>query len=88
MIGAYFSEMTNIFSALQLALTPGGQIWIVVGDSRYAGIAIGVGGILAELAIANGLSVRRLERLRTMRTSAQQGGQMQLAESLLVLSKD
>ena len=88
MIGAYFAEMINLVNALKLALTPGGQIWIVVGDSKYAGIGIAVGSILAELALVNGLNVRRLERLRKMRTSAQQGGQMQLAESLLVLGKD
>ena len=88
MIGGYFTEMNNIVSALQLALTPGGRIWIVVGDSSYAGVHIGVASILAELAPTNGLGVQRLDRLREMRKSAQQGGQKRLAESLLVLSKD
>jgi hypothetical protein len=59
----------------------------VVGDSRYAGIAVNVAEILGELARNRGLEVKRLETLREMRASAQQGGQAQLAESLLVLRR-
>ena len=87
MVGAYFTEMVNILNSLQVALNPGGKIWIVVGDSSYAGVSIDVANILAELAPSKGLSVHRQERLREMRKSAQQGGEVQLGESLLVLRK-
>lgn len=85
MLGAYFAEMFGIVESLGTALRPGASIWAVVGDSRYAGVAVNVADILAELAAASGLQVERNETLREMRTSAQQGGQAQLAESLLVL---
>jgi hypothetical protein len=85
MLGAYFAEMLGIVEALGSTLNPGGSIWAVVGDSRYAGVPFNVAQILAELASERGLSVERLKTLREMRASAQQGGQTQLAESLLVL---
>lgn len=87
MLGAYFAEMLGILQSLRLVLNSGGTIWMVVGDSRYAGVAFKVANVLAELAQAEGLSVERLETLREMRASAQQGGQAQLAESLLVLRR-
>ena len=85
MVGAYFAEMLIILRKLKSILTHRGEIWIIVGDSSYAGIGIGVANILAELAGLEGLNVQRNECLRVMRKSAQQGGQEQLAESLLVL---
>lgn len=85
MIGAYFSEMLNIMRKLRSVLSERGEIWIVVGDSSYAGIGIGVARILAELAALDGMVIQRNECLREMRKSAQQGGQEQLAESLLVI---
>lgn len=87
MLGAYFAEMLGVTKSLAQALRPGGAIWMVVGDSRYAGVAINVAEIMAELAPINGLTVERIETLRDMRASAQQGGQALLAESLLVLRR-
>ena len=87
MIGAYFAEMLTILRRLKRVLTVNGEIWIVVGDSSYAGIGIGVANILAELAASECMDIRRNECLREMRKSAQQGGQEQLAESLLVIRR-
>ena len=87
MLGAYFAEMLGVFEALRLELRPGGAIWAVVGDSCYAGVAFGVAEIIAELASTRGLEVERVQTLREMRASAQQGGQAQLAESLLVVRR-
>ena len=87
MLGAYFAEMLDIIASLQYRLHPGGTIWLVVGDSRYAGISINVARILEELTPSLGLRVTRFHTLREMRTSAQQGGQEQLAENLLVLAR-
>lgn len=87
MIGGYFSELHDVVQGVSANLTAGGSIWIVVGDSRYAGVAVPVAEILAELAPTANLEVDRLEPLREMRVSAQQGGQHQLAENLLVLTK-
>lgn len=87
MLGAYFAEMHGILGTLHGTLNPGGTVWAVVGDSRYAGVAVQVAEILAELSATFGFKVERLETLREMRASAQQGGQVQLAESLLVLRR-
>lgn len=87
MLGAYFAEMHGILKALRGALNPDGTLWAVVGDSRYSGVAVQVAEILAQLSATSGFKVERLETLREMRTSAQQGGQVQLAESLLVLRR-
>ena len=88
MVGAYFAEMFAIVRALACRVAPGGSIWIVVGDSSYASVAINVANILAEFASTLGLHVDRLDKLRAMRKSAQQGGQVQLAENLLVLRRN
>ena len=87
MVGAYFAEMLTIMRRLKRVLTEKGEIWIVVGDSSYAGIGIGVANILADFAALEGMVVQRNECLREMRKSAQQGGQEQLAESLLVIRR-
>ena len=87
MVGAYFADLMDVTASLSEALRPGGSMWAVVGDSRYAGVAISVADILAELCAARGLEVERVETLREMRASAQQGGQAQLAESLIVVRR-
>jgi hypothetical protein len=87
MVGAYFAELSNIVAASATRLSEGGRIWMVVGDSRYAGIDIKVGQILAELADHLGLRLVSIEPFRSMRVSPQQGGSAGLDESLLVLEQ-
>ena len=43
MVGAYFSDLMDVFLHLKRILVAGGTAWIVVGDSRYAGIQVPVG---------------------------------------------
>ena len=85
MIGAYFRDLMDVLKQLQRVLVDDGLAWIVVGDSRYAGIQVPVASILGELAESQGWHRLRIEPVRTIRTSAQQGGQRQLVEQLLVL---
>lgn len=87
MVGAYFADMTQVISAIGKRLSPSGQIWIVVGDSRYAKIRIPVADILSELAPSLGLQVELNEPFRSMRSSAQQGWENSLDETLLVLGR-
>lgn len=87
MIGHYFNDMRQVLSLLHDRLTAKGEVWAVVGDSRYAGVQIPVAQILADYAPALGYRVLNIEPFRSMRASAQQGGKHQLAESLLVLQK-
>lgn len=87
MIGHYFRDMCKVLGLVRDRLTPQAEVWAVVGDSCYAGIQIPVAKILADYAPALGYRVLNIEPFRSMRASAQQGGQHRLAESLLVLQK-
>lgn len=87
MVGGYFADLNMVVAAIAHKLPRLGQIWMVVGDSRYAGIDIPVASIMAELAPTIGCDVVELEPCRSMRASAQQGGDPSLAETLLVLGR-
>ena len=85
MIGAYFGDLLDVLRQLQQILVSNGLAWIVVGDSCYAGIQVPVALILRELAAEHGWRPVQTDELRTIRTSAQQGGELKLSEQLLVL---
>jgi hypothetical protein len=87
MIGAYFSDMHRVLAGLRNALRSGGRIYMVVGDSRYAGVDILVGNILCELSEGLVLNPIRVEPFRSMRASPQQGGRRELAENLIVFER-
>lgn len=87
MVAAYFADMCAIIERLQKALVCGGRVYMVVGDSRYAGVHIPVASILNELALARGFSTAGQEPFRSMRASPQQGGRAELTETLLTLSR-
>ena len=85
MVGAYFSDLLTVLDHLGRILVAGGLAWIVVGDSRYAGVQIPTARVLEELIQSRGWTVHTTEPFRSMRTSPQQGGQKMLNEHLLVL---
>lgn len=85
MVGAYFADMLSVVRGLKRNIRPGGAAWIVVGDSQYLDCRIRTAEILADLASSEGWDVRGMERFRSMRSSAQQGGERALDEKLLVL---
>lgn len=87
MVGGYFSDLWRVILNTSEVLTPGGQIWMVVGDSRYSTVTIKVADVIAELATSAGLEVVEKRPFRSMRASPQQGGRAELAETLLILAK-
>ena len=87
MVAGYFTDMVDVLRGIARSLVDGGTAWIVIGDSRYAGVPIASARILEELMPQTGLSVDSIEPCRSMRNSAQQGGQRTLSEALLVLKK-
>jgi hypothetical protein len=87
MISAYFSDMGDVISSLGTRLRPKGRIYMVVGDSRYAGVKVPVADILTQIAPSTGFKVLVSEACRSMRVSPQQGGRRELAEKLLVLER-
>jgi DNA modification methylase len=87
MIGAYFTDLHKVISGLKPKLRSGGRLYIVVGDSRYAGIHVPVARVLEDVARANGYRVAKTEPFRSMRASPQQGGRFELSETLLILER-
>lgn len=87
MVRAYFGDMQTIMTNLAGCLVPGGQAYMVVGDSRYHGVQVPVADILIELAAPLGLEKIADEPFRSMRASPQQGGRLELVESLITLRR-
>lgn len=87
MVAGYFSDMVGVLRGIAESLVTGGTAWIVIGDSRYAGVLIASARILEELMPQTGLTVESIEPCRSMRSSAQQGGQHMLSEELVILKK-
>ncbi len=86
MVGGYFADLIEVLSGIRAVLHEQGSVWLVVGDSRYAEVVIPTATVLDELAEAAGYRTVSVESFRSMRSSAQQGGEHGLAESLVVLT--
>lgn len=86
MIGAYFADLATVLNELRNKIRKGGQVHMVVGDSRYSGVTVPVARIVSELAPGCGFAVRETDAFRSMRSSAQQGGRPILPETLIVLA--
>jgi hypothetical protein len=86
MIGAYFADLQNLLADIHERLPKKGRVYLVVGDSRYAGVGVPVAKGLSQLAPALGYRIVSVEPFRSMRASPQQGGQAELSETLLVLA--
>jgi hypothetical protein len=88
MIGGYFANINVVLKRTATRLRERGQIWMVVGDSRYGGITVPVARIISELVeVDKKLHIVKVERFRSMRAAAQQGRNEELGETLLVLQK-
>ncbi len=87
MVGAYFHDLQVILGDLYPRLSRGAKVWMIVGDSKYASIPIKVAKIISEIAPTLRYKVESSEPFRSMRASPQQGGNHELAETLIVLSK-
>jgi len=85
MVGAYFRDLELVLEQSQRLLESTGRTMMVVGDSRYASVRVEVAAILAELAVSMGFGCVTTREVRQMRASAQQGGDFQLAESIVEL---
>lgn len=87
MVGAYFHDLNVIINNVYENLSHMGEIWMVVGDSKYAGIKIPTAKILIEILEKKELKLINNEAFRSMRTSAQQGGELGLDETLITFRK-
>ena len=87
MIGGYAGDLAIVMAKLSTGLRLGGRVYVVVGDSRYAGVDIPVAEILEEISLPIGYRMVGLEPCRSMRSSPQQGGRHELKETLLVFER-
>lgn len=87
MVGAYFADLLHVLQRIRSHLRPAATVWMVVGDSSYAGIGVPTPVILAELAAERGWRVLQREPFRAMKGSAQQGHR-EINETLVVLQRD
>lgn len=87
MVRDYFADLADVLELLCSHTDKGKYVGMVVGDSQYRDIHIDVAKILAEMAPSLGYKVESRKRVRSMRSSAQQGGNLKLAESLILFSK-
>lgn len=87
MVGSYFADLVQILRALGNRLSEAGFIAMVIGDSRYADVIVKVPRIVEEQAAEAGLRIERRDEIRSMRSSAQQGGAHELGEALLRLRR-
>jgi len=83
MVSSYFADMERILAGSRACLSDEGEIVAIIGDSCYANIHIDVPKILSELAPRIGLVQTQQFEVRSMRSSAQQGGRKKLGEWLL-----
>jgi len=86
MIGAYFDDLAVILQGVRAQLSAGGRVYMVVGDSKYAGVDVPVARALTEMARELSFSIEGSEPFRSMRASPQQGGRPELQETLLIFS--
>jgi len=86
MVGAYFRDIEMVLTQCHRLLAKRGKVMMVVGDSRYADVRIEVAAIIAQIAQAMGFGKVTTREVRQMRSSAQQGGRYQLAESIVELT--
>jgi hypothetical protein len=87
MIAAYVSDMGDVMSDLAAKLRPKGRVYMVIGDSCYAGVYVPITKILAQIAPSTGLYLIGSEACRSMRASPQQGGREELVEAMIILEK-
>ncbi len=88
MIVAYFTDLSVVIKNITTHIRRNGRIYCVVGDSQYAGIKVPVAEILTQMENVLGVRFMYSETFRSMRASPQQGGRLELPETLLVFEKN
>lgn len=86
MVCAYFADMQTVLRNIRRKVKKHGKVFLAIGNSQYAGIAIETQIIMSEIAASCGFRGTRCFPIRSMRSSAQQGGKRELVESVMVLT--
>lgn len=88
MVGSYFRDIETILAESTRILPSGGMVGMVIGDSRYAGVRIDTARITKEISQNLGLTFKEEEKIRVMKSSAQQGWSNDLDETALYFIKE
>ncbi|MEB2708225.1 DNA methyltransferase [Citrobacter koseri] len=88
MISYYFHDINIIMTESMRVLENNGMAVIVIGDSRYSDIKIDTTKITCELAKEIGFTIKDLQEIRIMKSSAQQGWAKNLSETAIFLEKN
>lgn len=88
MISYYFHDINLIMTESMRILENNGMAVIVIGDSRYSDIKIDTTKITCELAKEIGFTIKDLQEIRIMKSSAQQGWAKNLSETAIFLEKN
>lgn len=67
MVQAYFEDMKEIMEKLWVKMKDGGQVWVVVSTSAYAGMEIPVDTIIGHIGTAAGFTLKEIKKLRDIR---------------------
>lgn len=86
MIGAYFADLEILLKGIRAKTIENGRVYMVVGDSKYAGVSVPVADALIDMAPNLGYELIGSQPFRSMRASPQQGGRRELAETLLIFT--
>ncbi|SMG14205.1 Methyltransferase domain-containing protein [Marivirga sericea] len=92
MMKAYLDDLNTVLKGLYNRLKKGGEVWLVVSTSAYAGVHIPVDILIGNIGHDLGYSLKGIHCLRYLRTSSQQYNQLgtkkaPLRESLIILKK-
>lgn len=89
MVQAYFEDMKDILDSIFKKMRDGGQVWIVVSTSAYAGMEIPVDTIIGYIGTTTGFTLKGIEKLRDIRKrKTKNSGNIDfLRESLIKLLK-
>lgn len=68
MIRAYFSDMSKVFRQVEINSASGAEMWVDIGDSRYAGITVPTHALLADVAVSSGWEFNGAKVLRQRRS--------------------
>ena len=94
MVQAYFEDVQAVLRALRARARPDASVWLVVSTSAYAGVEIPVDLIVAHVGTQVGWSLREIQVMRHLRSSAQHQRRLSftgnesvspLRESLIIL---
>jgi hypothetical protein len=91
LIRGYFSDMATILRRCRHVLVPGGQCFVVVGNSAYGGVIIPTDQIIARLGFAAGFDGAAVVPVRHLTVAPQQRNELRgreglMRESIVVLS--